>query len=500
MVFKIHGFFNKLSLCLCWCINILSLFSGAIAAKCTPRLKMIFPNIRNRNPDAEERGDYARWLGRVERRAIIPLKWIILITTLFIWLWGTNWILPLPGVFALFLLYSMFNLALSYLFYFNRLLLSQVRSVCYASYFADIIFVAALVYADTVYHFGRAMQSDFYILYFLLIMRGFALFRTAAENIIISSVIALLFVLTLSLQERSFGFMSERSFILKFILIWMVALLSWFIVGILNQQKSELIKIREKLMRSQHLTHLGEISATLAHEINNPIGIIVAYSEYLLRNAKPDDPHRDDFESIRHEALRCEKILSELLNYAKPAVQKICHCQLEQINDEVLALLFREEREENITIHKEYDKELPKVLVDPAQIKQALLNVYLNARQAINGSGKIESIIRKIKLPLPTLGIQNSEFRIQKEGLEILIRDNGKGFTPEALERAFEPFFSTRPGGTGLGLTITKQIIEAHRGKINIRNLSPHGAEIQILLPLSPLNESISTASTPISK
>ncbi|MCD6384514.1 hypothetical protein J7M23_01935 [Candidatus Sumerlaeota bacterium] len=430
----------------------------------------------NRTEKNEEYQEYARWLGRIEKRAILPLKWIILVTTLFIWLWGTNWVLPSPGVFALFLLYTMFNIALCYFFYFNRLELSQIKSVCYASYFADILFVTAIVYSDIRFHFGTAMQSDFYILYFLLIMRGFALFRTPAENMFMSALIALLFVLTIAFQEPSWGFISERGFVLKFILIWMVALMSWFIVENINQQKTELIKIKEKLMNTQHLAHLGEIMANLAHELNNPIGIITTCSEYLLRSSPSDDMHREDFETIRNEALRCEKIIAELMSYTKPAVQKIEYCRLEQINDEVLELLFHQQKDENIVIHKEYEPDLPPLLADTVQLKQALLNIYINAREAIGNKGKIDSIIKRGKLV---------EGDLIRDSLQIIIRDNGKGFRRDVLERAFDPFFTTRANGTGLGLTITKQIIEAHHGTIKLRNISPHGSEIEINLPIS---------------
>jgi len=423
----------------------------------------------------DEHQEYLKWLSRVEKRAIIPLKWIILATTLFIWLWGTSWLLPSPGIFALFLLYAMSNVALSYFFYFNRIVLSQVKGVCYASYFADIVFITALVYLDTTLQFGVAMQNDFYILYFLLIMRGFALFRTPAENMFMSALIALLFVLALSLQKSTFSFMVERSFVLKFMLIWMVALMSWFIVEIINQQKSEVIKIKERLMNTQHLTHLGEIAATVAHEVNNPIGIITAYSEYLLRQTSPDDPHREDYEAIRREALRCEKIVGELLTYAKPIAQEIRQCQLERINDEVLDLLFRTE-DNKIVIKREYDKNLPSLIADPAQLKQALLNVYINARDAIEGDGIIESIIRFIK---------DSDTKADTDFLSLMVRDSGKGFTREELQRAFDPFYTTRTGGTGLGLTITRQIVEAHQGTISLGNLSSGGAEVAINLPVS---------------
>jgi signal transduction histidine kinase len=421
--------------------------------------------------------EYVLWLQRIEKRAILPLKWIILMTTLLVWLWGTNWVLPSPGVFTLFLLYGMFNFALSYFFYFNRLEYHQIKMVCLISYMADILFITSLVYADVTFHYGTAMQADFYVLYFLLILRGFALFQSAIENMIMSGIIAVLFLVTIALQNPEFDFLAQQGFVLKFTLIWMVALMSWFIVESINQQKAELMRIREKLINSQHLAHLGEIAANMAHEINNPVGIIAAYSEFLLRDTPRDDVHRDDFETIRHEALRCSTIISRLLNYARPAAREIVKCRLDKMNDEVIAMLFREKHNPNVNVQKEYPDVVPEILADCEQLKQALVNVYLNAREAINNRGTIQTDIRVI---------EKSEKHEGQDVIELSIKDSGKGFSRGSLEQAFDPFFSERDGGTGLGLTITRQIIEAHQGSISVQNHPSDGAEIRIILPTIP--------------
>ena len=428
----------------------------------------------------EQQRDYILWLKQIEKGAIIPLKWIILFTTLLIWVWGTSWVLPSPGVFTLFLLYAMFNFALSYFFYFNRLDVTQVKSVCLVSYAVDIMFITSLVYADIGFHYGTAVQSDFYVLYFLLILRGFALFQTATENMVMSALIALLFLITLSLQDPTIGFFAQQGIVLKFILIWMVALMSWFIVESINRQKAELLRIREKLMNSQHLSHLGEIAANMAHEINNPIGIIAAYSEYLIKDSPEDDPHREDYATIRREALRCEKIMGGLLDYARPAARTIINCRLEEINDDVIALIFRKSQTPHVTVTRQYDNNLPELLADREQLKQALVNIYLNAREAMDGKGTINSEVRLIPAREHSTG---------QEHVEITIRDSGKGFSRDTLRRAFDPFFSGRKGGTGLGLTITEQIVHAHNGEIALRNHPLGGAEVKILLPFNPIIE-----------
>ena len=134
------------------------------------------------NPLSHEDQEYLKWLTRIECSAIIPLKWAILVVSLVVWFWSANFTLPLPEIFLLFLLYMMFNIAQSYFFYAGRVTPRQIKPFCYVSYFIDIIFITLLIYLDTTRYGGRNVQSDFYILYFLMILRGFALFRTAGKE------------------------------------------------------------------------------------------------------------------------------------------------------------------------------------------------------------------------------------------------------------------------------------------------------------------------------
>lgn len=417
----------------------------------------------------QEQKDYTIWLKGVEARAIIPLKWGLLFITLLIWLWYHRWSIPTTEVFMLFFLYGIFNLGQSYFFYFNRLYQYQIKPFCFTSYFVDILFVYFLIYLDS----AKKLESDFYILYFLLILRGFAIFRTRLQNVVVSIVISILFIMSFRMQRESFDFLTDRSFALKLALIWMVILMSWFIMEVINRQNEEMMKVKERLLTSQHLATVGELAAGVAHEINNPIGIIAAYSEYLLKNTKDNDTLREDFEIINKEAMRCEKIVSELLNLSNPKVREIASVSITSLCDEVLVFLFHDKEKREIKLEKNYQSDLPKIFADPIQMKQAFLNILLNACQAVKGQDNAEI---KIKI---------SRHDKKENFIQILIEDNGPGINPSIVEKVFEPFVTLRKGGTGLGLSITRRIVDAHGGEIKIYTTKSKGTTVEILLPVS---------------
>ena len=419
-----------------------------------------------------EEQEYLKWLTRIESRAIIPLKWAIFFISLFVWFWSTQFTLPAVEIFIIFLLYAMFNVAQSYFFLANRVTIQQVRSFCYLSYFIDIAFITILIYLDATRYYGRNVQSDFYILYFLMILRGFALFRRSRQAILMSILISGLFILSIWFRETSFDFIRQRDFALKFALIWMVSLMSWFIVEMINSQKMELLRIRESLLRSEQFASLGQMAAGVAHEINNPISIISAYADYLMRNTSKDDPRHEDYETMHKEAQRCAKIVSQLLNFANPNARQIIRQDLAKMNEEVLGFVFHDKKDSTVQIEKDIEDNLPEILCDPIQIKQALLNIYINARQAME---KAEE--KKIHVQLRRL-LSNQEM------LNLIIRDSGSGIKKTDIGLIFEPFYTTRKDGTGLGLSITRRIIEGHSGKIEIRNAVPCGAEVDIALPI----------------
>ncbi|MCX7015147.1 MAG: ATP-binding protein, partial [Candidatus Sumerlaeota bacterium] len=432
------------------------------------------PTLMAGQAPVEER-EYLQGMLSFERRAVIPLKWLILFVSLYFLVFVRSpywpyWNLPDIEPFLLFLLYFLFNVAQSYFFYLRRVETRQIRAFVLTSFVVDLLFVTGLVYFDGHYAFGHEIHGDLYVFYFLVVLRGAAIIRSARGKLLMNVVLSCLFILAL---WQTFGrpdsdFLAQRQFAVKLALIWMVMLVSWFIVGIINTQAEQLLQARERLLRAENLATIGELAAGVAHEINNPIGIISANCEFLLRSLPPDDNLREEIDAVYKEGRRVQGIVAQLLDFSKPYAEQVVECDLRALNEEILAFLFRDKRSTDIKAVAGYDEPLPLVLADPNKIKQALLNVYLNARQAEGEKGLIEA-----------------RFSATDNGkrLAIAIADDGPGITEEALRRAFEPFYTSRASGTGLGLTVTQRVVEALGGEIRLERREPRGTLVRIVLP-----------------
>ena len=415
--------------------------------------------------------EFRRWLMDIERRAILPLKWALLLGTIFIWHYARPmW--PEVDVFVVFFVYASLIVASHYFFTFSKIPLAQARGFCYASYAIDLLYVTALAYLDSKHpRIPGVHMTEYYILYFLLLIRGFVLYRNALESVGVNVLISLLFVMSFWFQERmggqesSLAFVFTRPFLLRLSLVWMVMLMAWFVFEIINRQKFELLRARERLYQGERLTALGELAAGVAHEINNPIGIISTYAEYLIRKADGTDANREDYEVIRSEAQRCKKIVGELLRFARPTESYREPADLRVINDEVLRFIFHDRTDRTIRVERHYPSALPWVHVDPVQVKQALLNIYVNAQQALGVDGG------QIDISIAQVG---------RNHIEAVVADTGPGFAPEDLPRLFDPFFTRKPGGSGLGLAITRRLLEANDAEIEIASRRPHGALVRI--------------------
>jgi signal transduction histidine kinase len=411
--------------------------------------------------------EFSRWLFDIESRAIIPLKWVFLLGSIFLWEYARPGLVWLEvDVFIVFFVYGLSILATHYFILFSKILPDQVRTFCYGSYAADLLYVTALIYLGYVHRRELGLGApDFLVIYFLFLIRGFVLYRSAVESIIVNVLISVLFVFAAWLEERSVVFSFRRPFLVKIALVWMVILLAWFIFEIINRQKFELLRARERLYQSERLTALGELAAGVAHEINNPIGIISAYADYLIRQAESADPRREDYEVIRSEAQRCKKIVSEMLRFARPSETRREPTDLAALNDEVIRFIFHDRADTAVRLEKDYAANLSWALVDPNQVKQALLNVYVNAQQA--------------------LGVDGGDIRVAiaqtaRDAVQITIADTGPGIAPQDLTRVFDPFFTRKPGGSGLGLTITRRLLEANTGEIEVGPNRPRGVIVTI--------------------
>ncbi len=238
--------------------------------------------------------------------------------------------------------------------------------------------------------------------------------------------------------------------------------------GIIQKRAQERLKLKEQLSRAKHLSSLGEMVAGVSHEIRNPLGIISSSAELLQKKMAPNDPMTKIPAIIIEESTRLNDIISDFLNYARPKAPNRFACRVEDVIDKNIRLLEPQIKAEGFKINTLFEEELPIIMADTDMLYQAFLNVFINAMQAMPDGGEI------------TVKAKSTD-----NSLWIAVEDQGSGITDKAMEKIWDPFFTTKDKGTGLGLGIVKNIIEAHQGSVRIENRSEGGARVSIRLPIN---------------
>jgi signal transduction histidine kinase len=236
---------------------------------------------------------------------------------------------------------------------------------------------------------------------------------------------------------------------------------------IIEKRALERLRLEEQLARAKHLSNLGEMTASISHEIRNPLGIIKSSAELLRKKMQELDPGNPMPGIIVEEASRLNGIITDFLNFARPHQPDLQPARLEPVIEKTLQHLEQESARRHIEIEKRLDHYRGHVMIDSDMLHQALLNLLLNAMQAIESDGWIAI----------TLGALNGQ-------LEMEVRDSGPGIDNAILDKIWDPFFTNKEKGTGLGLGIVRQIVEAHQGEIIIVNAEGGGALVRIRLPL----------------
>jgi two-component system NtrC family sensor kinase len=249
-------------------------------------------------------------------------------------------------------------------------------------------------------------------------------------------------------------------------------------IAIENSNLYENLKKSQSIMRrADRLASLGTLIASLAHEIRNPLVSIKTFTQ-LLPERIEDEEFRNYFLKVASgEIDRLTGLINELLGFARPSEPRLEGEDVNALIDKMEILVATEARKKNVTLAKNYAQDLPQIRVDAEQLKQVLLNILLNAIQAIKGEGKIWIETRRVQVPI--------EDRVEPF-TQIEVRDTGVGIPKENLERIFDPFFSTRTEGSGLGLAISHQIIHDHGGFISVESEIGKGTSFKVHLPLKP--------------
>jgi signal transduction histidine kinase len=237
------------------------------------------------------------------------------------------------------------------------------------------------------------------------------------------------------------------------------------------QRLRENKQLEERLREAEHLSAVGQLARTIAHEIRNPLNYISLCIDHIKEKYRPAAGERNgNFEtlisSIKQEIHRLDKLVTEFLDYGKPLKMNIQYINIDQILKDIVDIIKAKAESENISIVEKYDY-LPDMMLDAELMKTCVFNIVTNAFQAMPEGG--------------TLTMKTS----RENGNFILnISDTGAGIARENLDRIFEPFFTTKTNGLGLGLAITKRIIEEHGGTIEFSSIEREGSHVVIRLPL----------------
>lgn len=243
----------------------------------------------------------------------------------------------------------------------------------------------------------------------------------------------------------------------------------WLFTAIMRDLSQE-HDLAEQVRRSSRLAILGEMVATVTHEIRSPLALIGGFARQLSKEPGLTDKAQHKLEIISQEVGRLESILNELGDLSRPQKYNWQETDLAEVVAHVGELMDPQLRRQKCRLSVIREQELPVIMADRDRLSQVLINLLNNAMQAGQGPPQVE-----VELRPDGAG-----------GVLLEVRDRGGGVPPQAQDKIFTPFFTTKPGGTGLGLPVARRIVEEHGGKITLENNDQGGATVRITLPGAP--------------
>ncbi len=238
-----------------------------------------------------------------------------------------------------------------------------------------------------------------------------------------------------------------------------------------NNMVETLRRTEEELLNKEKLASMGQLAAGVAHEINNPLGTILLFADTLYRETDEKDKRREDLKMIVQETLRCKKIVSDLLSFARQQDILAQESDIHEILQQAINSVGLQPSFAQVRFVQNFASDLPHIQADPSQLIQVFVNLFNNSTEAMPGGGTITIDTRKAD---------------HQPAVEIVVADTGGGIPEENLGKMFTPFFTTKPigKGTGLGLSIVYGIIKMHRGQISVKSEVGRGTTFTITLPV----------------
>ncbi len=266
---------------------------------------------------------------------------------------------------------------------------------------------------------------------------------------------------------------NRRNMFVFLAFVVLIALLSmWLLYHNQNRHLAGIIKMERQLEKAERLSALGQLAAGVAHEIRNPLNAISMASQRLKRECSPaDEEKRKDFESlagvIRDEIRRLNGIIEEFLTFSKSRRLDLRDCPVQEVLQKILLLISAEAASRGIALRTDWEEKPIVIPMDMDKLQQAFLNFIKNAMESISGPGTVTLTVRKA---------ENGQVSVR-------ITDTGCGMTTEEVERIFNPEYTTKEKGLGLGLPLSHEIIRGHGGEIRVLSRKGEGTTFEILLP-----------------
>ena len=226
--------------------------------------------------------------------------------------------------------------------------------------------------------------------------------------------------------------------------------------------------LEKEVAKSRYLNSIGSLAAGVAHEIRNPLSSIKGFAVYFKERLSGNKDDQQTADVMIREVERLDRVVSQLIEFARPLELKRENVQIAELVQHAVKLIAADAQKKQISIEIEAAAEIPPMEVDSDKIKQVLLNIFLNSLAALQDGGKL-----KIKLSS------------RANNLEVIISDNGAGIEKMDLPRIYDPYFTSKPAGTGLGLAVVQKIMEAHGGNISLESVAGKGTEVFLNFPIS---------------
>jgi len=243
---------------------------------------------------------------------------------------------------------------------------------------------------------------------------------------------------------------------------------------LLFKDLSEVQALRREIARNQRLASIGRLAAGVAHEIRNPLSSIKGFATYFKERYRENKEDQQTADIMIQEVERLNRVVGQLLEFARPINISRKSTSIAAIIEDSLRLVEREAFRKNIKIETRFSSPVNEIFIDPDRINQILLNLYLNAIEAMENGGRLSVVLLLDE---------------DKKWIKIRVKDTGAGIKKEELAHIFDPYFTTKPSGTGLGLAIVHNIINAHDGKMKVESSPEKGTAVTLFLPISNRDE-----------